>query len=83
MNQIVQKNFLSSLLNSTQQNLSATSFAFDLARSAGLTFKTNGNFENGTQLTGTNQDDTVIIGGNLMAVKMKQLALILWAVMTQ
>ena len=69
MNQIVQKNFLSSLLNSTQQNLSATSFAFDLARSAGLTFKTNGNFENGTQLTGTNQDDTVIIGGNLIGGK--------------
>ena len=69
MNQIVQKNFLSSLLNSTQQNLSATSFAFDLARSAGLTFKTNGNFENGTQLTGTNQDDTIIIGGNLIGGK--------------
>ena len=69
MNQIVQKNFLSSLLNSTQQNLSATSFAFDLTRSAGLTFKTNGNFESSTQLTGTNQDDTVIIGGNLIGGK--------------
>ena len=69
MNQIVQKNFLNSLLNSTQQNLSATSFAFDLARSAGLTFKTNGNFESSTQLTGTNQDDTVTIGGNLIGGK--------------
>ena len=69
MNQIVQKNFLSSLLNSTQQNLLATSFAFDLARSAGLTFKTNGNFESSTQLTGTNQDDTVTIGGNLIGGK--------------
>ena len=69
MNQIVQKNFLSSLLNSTQQNLSATSFAFDLTRSAGLTFKTNGNFESSTQLTGTNQDDTVTIGGNLIGGK--------------
>ena len=66
MNQIVQKNFLNSLLNSTQQNLSATSFAFDLTRSAGLTFKTNGNFGSSTQLTGTNQDDTVTIGGNLI-----------------
>ena len=69
MNQIVQKNFLNPLLNSTQQNLSATSFAFDLARSAGLTFKTNGNFESSTQLTGTNQDDTVTIGGNLIGGK--------------
>ena len=69
MNQIVQKNFLSSLLNSTQQNLLATSFAFDLARSAGLTFKTDGNFESGTQLTGTNQDDTVTIGRNLIGGK--------------
>ena len=69
MNQIVQKNFLNSLLNSTQQNLSATSFAFDLTRSAGLTFKTNGNFESSTQLTGTNQDDTVTIGGNLIGGK--------------
>ena len=66
MNQIVHKNFLNSLINSTQQNLSATASAFDLARSAGLTFETDGNFESRTQLTGTNQDDTVIIGGNLI-----------------
>ena len=66
MSQNINKNFLDFLLNSMQQNLSSTSFAFDLARSAGLTFKTNGNFESGMQLTGTNQDDTIIIGGNVL-----------------
>ena len=66
MSQNINKNFLDFLLNSMQQNLSSTSFAFDLARSAGLTFKTNGNFESGMQLTGTNQDDTIIIGGDVL-----------------
>ena len=66
MNQTVYKNFLTPLFPSMQQDLLSTSFAFDLARNAGLYFKTKGNFEEGAQLTGTNQDDTIIIGGNLM-----------------
>ena len=66
MSQNINKNFFDFLLNSMQQNLSSTSFAFDLTRSAGLTFKTKGNFESDTQLTGTNQDDTIIIGGNVL-----------------
>ena len=66
MSQNINKNFFDFLLNSMQQNLSSTSFAFDLTRSAGLTFKTKGNFESSTQLTGTNQDDTIIIGGNVL-----------------
>ena len=69
MNQILHKTFLDSLLNSTQQSLFAKSFAFDWARSAGANLDTIGDFGGGNKFTGTNQDDTVIIGGNLTGGK--------------
>ena len=65
MNQILHKTFLDSLLASTQQSLFSKSFAFDWARSAGANLDTIGDFGGGNKFTGTNQDDTVIIGGNL------------------
>ena len=69
MNQILHKTFLDTLLASTQQNPFAKSFAFDWARSAGSTLETVGDFGGGNKFTGTNQDDTVIIGGNLTGGK--------------
>ena len=65
MNQILHKTFLDSLLASTQQSLFSKSFAFDWTRSAGANLDTIGDFGGGNKFTGTNQDDTVIIGGNL------------------
>ena len=65
MNQILHKTFLDTLLASTQQSLFSKSFAFDWARSAGANLDTIGDFGGGNKFTGTNQDDTVIIGGNL------------------
>ena len=69
MNQILHKTFLDSLLASTQQSLFSKSFAFDWTRSAGSTLETVGDFGGGNKFTGTNQDDTVIIGGNLTSGK--------------
>ena len=69
MNQILHKTFLDSLLASTQQSLFSKSFAFDWARSVGSTLETVGDFGGGNKFTGTNQDDTVIIGGNLTGGK--------------
>ena len=69
MNQILHKTFLDSLLTSTQQSLFSKSFAFDWARNAGSTLETVGDFGGGNKFTGTNQDDTVIIGGNLTGGK--------------
>ena len=69
MNHILHKTFLDSLLASTQQSLFSKSFAFDWARSAGSTLETVGDFGGGNKFTGTNQDDTVIIGGNLTGGK--------------
>jgi len=57
------------LLASTQQSLFAKSFAFDWARSAGANLDTIGDFGGGNKFTGTDQDDTVIIGGNLTGGK--------------
>ena len=65
MNQILHKTFLDTLLASTQQGLFSKSFVFDWARSAGANLDTIGDFGGGNKFTGTNQDDTVIIGGNL------------------
>ena len=65
MNQILHKTFLDTLLASTQQSLFSKSFAFDWTRSAGANLDTIGDFGGGNKFTGTNQDDTVIIGGNL------------------
>ena len=69
MNQILHKTFLDTLLASTQQSLFSKSFAFDWARSAGSTLETVGDFGGGNKFTGTNQDDTVIIGGDLTGGK--------------
>ena len=69
MNQILHKTFLDTLLASTQQSLFSKSFAFDWARSAGANLDTIGDFGGGNKFTGTNQDDTVIIGGNLTSGK--------------
>ena len=69
MNQILHKTFLDTLLASTQQSLFSKSFAFDWTRSAGSTLETVGDFGGGNKFTGTNQDDTVIIGGNLTSGK--------------
>ena len=66
MNQILHKTFLDSLLNSTQQNPFAKSFAFDWARSAGNNSRIKGNFDNGREYIGTNQDDTVVVTGNVI-----------------
>ena len=65
MNQILHKTFLDSLLASTQQSLFSKSFAFDWARSAGNNSRISGNFGNGREYIGTNQDDTVVITGNV------------------
>ena len=72
MNQILHKTFLDSLLSSTQQSLFSKSFAFDWARSAGSTLETVGDFGGGNKFTGTNQDDTVIIGGDLTGGKIER-----------
>ena len=66
MNQILHKTFLDSLLDSNQQNPFAKSFAFDWARSAGNNSRITGNFGNGREYIGTNQDDTVVITGNII-----------------
>ena len=66
MNQILHKTFLDSLLDATQQNPFAKSFAFDWARSAGAFLNIKGNVDNGTELNGTALDDQIIIGGNLI-----------------
>ena len=66
MNKILHKTFLDSLLDSTQQNPFAKSFAFDWARSAGAFLNIKGNVDNGTELDGTALDDEIIIGGNLI-----------------
>ena len=66
MNQILHKTLLDSLLTSTQQSLFSKSFAFDWARSAGNNSRISGNFGNGREYIGTNQDDTVVITGNLI-----------------
>ena len=76
MNQIVHKPFLNTWLTATQQNLASTSFAFDWTRSisdmpdwtrnAGNTLKIKGDFGDGNQFTGTNQNDIVTIGGRLI-----------------
>ena len=65
MNQILHKTFLDSLLASTQQSLFSKSFAFDWARSAGNNSRISGNFGNGREYIGTNQDDTILITGNV------------------
>ena len=65
MNQILHKTFLDSLLDATQQSLFSKSFAFDWARSAGNNSRISGNFGNGREYIGTNQDDTVVITGNV------------------
>ena len=65
MNQILHKTFLDTLLASTQQSLFSKSFAFDWARSAGNNSRISGNFGNGREYIGTNQDDTVLITGNV------------------
>ena len=65
MKQILHKTFLDSLLASTQQSLFSKSFAFDWARSAGNNSRISGNFGNGREYIGTNQDDTVVITGNV------------------
>ena len=72
MNQILHKTFLDTLLASTQQSLFSKSFAFDWARSAGANLDTIGDFGGGNKFTGTNQDDTVIIGGNLTGGKVRE-----------
>ena len=66
MNQILHKTFLDSLLASTQQSLFSKSYAFDWTRSAGNNSRISGNFGNGREYIGTNQDDTVVITGNLI-----------------
>ena len=65
MNQILHKTFLDSLLASTQQSLFSKSYAFDWTRSAGNNSRISGNFGNGREYIGTNQDDTVVITGNV------------------
>ena len=65
MNQILHKTFLDSLLDATQQSLFSKSFAFDWTRSAGNNSRISGNFGNGREYIGTNQDDTVLITGNV------------------
>ena len=72
MNQILHKTFLDTLLASTQQSLFSKSFAFDWARSAGANLDTIGDFGGGNKFTGTNQDDTVIINGNLTGGKVRE-----------
>ena len=76
MNQIIHKPLLNTWLTATQQNLASTSFAFDWTRSisdmpdwtrnAGNTLKIKGDFGDGNQFTGTNQNDIVTIGGKLI-----------------
>ena len=66
MNQILHKTLLDTLLDSTQQNPFAKSFAFDWARSAGNNSRIRGNFDNGREYIGTNQDDTVVVTGNVI-----------------
>ncbi len=72
MNQILHKTFLDTLLASTQQSLFSKSFAFDWTRSAGANLDTIGDFGGGNKFTGTNQDDTVIINGNLTGGKVRE-----------
>ena len=66
MNQILHKTFLDTLLDPTQKNPFSKSFAFDWARSAGNTSRIKGDFSDGREYTGTDQDDTVVITGKLI-----------------
>ena len=66
MNKILHKTLLDSLLDATQQSLFSKSFAFDWARSTGNNSRISGNFGNGREYIGTNQDDTVVITGNVI-----------------
>lgn len=66
MKQTAHKTLLDSLLDSTQQNLFSKSFAFDWARIAGNNSRIKGNFDNGREYIGTNQNDTVVITGNVI-----------------
>ena len=65
MNQILHKIFLDTLLDSTLHNPSSRSFAFDWERIAGNRFETEGDFNDLNGYTGTDQDDTVHIAGNV------------------
>ena len=66
MNQILHKTLLDTLLDPTQKNPFSKSFAFDWARSAGNTSRIKGDFSDGREYIGTNQNDTVVITGNLI-----------------
>ena len=66
MNQILHKTFLDTLLDPTQKNPFSKSFAFDWARSAGNTSRIKGDFSDGREYIGTDQDDTVVITGNVI-----------------
>ena len=66
MNQILHKTLLDTLLDPTQKNPFSKSFAFDWARIAGNNSRIKGNFDNGREYIGTNQDDTVVVTGNVI-----------------
>ena len=66
MNQILHKTLLDTLLYPTQKNPFSKSFAFDWARSAGNTSRIKGDFSDGREYIGTDQDDTVVITGNVI-----------------
>ena len=66
MNQILHKTLLDTLLDPTQKNPFSKSFAFDWARSAGNTSRIKGDFSDGREYIGTDQDDTVVITGNVI-----------------
>ena len=66
MNQILHKTLLDTLLDPTQKNPFSKSFAFDWARSAGNTSRLKGDFSDGREYIGTDQDDTVVITGNVI-----------------
>ena len=66
MNQILHKTLLDTLLDPTQKNPFSKSFAFDWARSAGNTSRIKGDFSDGREYIGTDQDDTVVITGNII-----------------
>ena len=66
MNQTLHKTLLDTLLDPTQKNPFSKSFAFDWARIAGNNSRIKGNFDNGREYIGTDQDDTVVITGNVI-----------------
>lgn len=65
MKQALHRTFLDTLLSTTQQQLSSSLFGLDTPRNVGAHMHARGDYGKGDEFIGTDQDDTVLIDGNL------------------